>query len=82
MPDHPLLHWHTAALQAQLAELLPGLRVQAVAQVNSTNSALLARARGGDGQAADPSPACWWPSTKAPAVAARARPGSHPPVRH
>ena len=56
MPDHPLLHWHTAALQAQLAALLPGLRVQAVAQINSTNSALLARARGGDGQAADPLP--------------------------
>ena len=56
MPDHPPLHWHTAALQAQLAALLPGLRVQAVAQINSTNSALLARARGGDGQAADPLP--------------------------
>ena len=52
----PLLHWRTAALCAQLAPLLPGLRVQAVAEIHSTNSALLARARGGDGQPADALP--------------------------
>ena len=56
MPVRPLLHWHTAALQAQLAPLLPGLRVQAVAEIDSTSSALLARARGVAGQPADPPP--------------------------
>ena len=53
MAHGPLLHWPTAMLCAQLAPLLPGLRVQAVAEIASTNSALLARARGGDGQPAD-----------------------------
>ena len=56
MPAQPLLHWPTAALRAQLVPLLPGLRVQVVAETLSTNSALLARARGGEGQPADALP--------------------------
>jgi BirA family biotin operon repressor/biotin-[acetyl-CoA-carboxylase] ligase len=39
------LHWGAEALWEQLAPLLPGLSVEVVRSVGSTNSALLARAR-------------------------------------
>jgi len=44
----PLLDWPIAALQAALAPLLPGVRVQAVAETDSTNTELMRRARAGD----------------------------------
>ena len=45
MPSQPTLHWGAEALQAQLAPLLPGLRVEVVASVGSTSTELLERAR-------------------------------------
>src|SRR5690349_19661308 len=44
MPDHPL-HWGAEALWEQLTPLLPGLSVEVVARISSTNTALLERAR-------------------------------------
>src|SRR5262245_17515805 len=44
MPDHPL-HWGAEALWEQLSPLLPGLSVEVVARISSTNTALLERAR-------------------------------------
>ncbi|HJW10220.1 MAG TPA: biotin--[acetyl-CoA-carboxylase] ligase [Albitalea sp.] len=41
----PVLHWNSEALWAELAPLLPGLSIEVVAQIASTNSALLERAR-------------------------------------
>ncbi len=41
----PPLDWGAEALRRQLAPLLPGLSVEVVAQIASTNSALLERAR-------------------------------------
>jgi BirA family biotin operon repressor/biotin-[acetyl-CoA-carboxylase] ligase len=43
----PQLHWGAEALWAQLEPLLPGLSVEVVRQADSTNTRLLARARGG-----------------------------------
>ena len=45
MPGTPALNWGAGALQARLAPLLPGLRVEVVASVGSTNTELLERAR-------------------------------------
>jgi BirA family transcriptional regulator, biotin operon repressor / biotin---[acetyl-CoA-carboxylase] ligase len=45
--------WHTDALWAQLLPHLPGLSVEVVARLPSTNSALLERARGAGQAAAD-----------------------------
>ena len=45
MPSTPSLNWGAGALQARLAPLLPGLRVEVVASVGSTNTELLERAR-------------------------------------
>ena len=42
----PTLAWHAEALQQRLAALLPGIEVDVVASIASTNSALLSRARG------------------------------------
>lgn len=44
MHDHPL-HWGAEALWEQLTPLLPGLSVEVVARIASTNTALLERAR-------------------------------------
>jgi BirA family transcriptional regulator, biotin operon repressor / biotin---[acetyl-CoA-carboxylase] ligase len=44
MPDHPL-RWGAEALWEQLTPDLPGLSVEVVARIASTNSALLERAR-------------------------------------
>jgi len=44
MHDHPL-HWGAEALWEQLTPLLPGLSVEVVARISSTNTALLERAR-------------------------------------
>lgn len=44
MPDHPL-RWGAEALWEQLTPELPGLSVEVVARIASTNSALLERAR-------------------------------------
>src|SRR5438105_5161940 len=44
MPDHPL-RWGAEALWEQLTPLLPGLSVEVVARISSTNTALLERAR-------------------------------------
>jgi len=44
MPDHPL-RWGAEALWEQLSPLLPGLSVEVVARISSTNTALLERAR-------------------------------------
>ena len=44
LPDHPL-RWGAEALWEQLHPLLPGLSVEVVARIGSTNSALLERAR-------------------------------------
>jgi BirA family biotin operon repressor/biotin-[acetyl-CoA-carboxylase] ligase len=44
MPDHPL-RWGAEALWEQLTPQLPGLSVEVVARISSTNSALLERAR-------------------------------------
>ena len=44
MHDHPL-HWGAEALWKQLTPLLPGLSVEVVARISSTNTALLERAR-------------------------------------
>ncbi|CAG1017879.1 BirA family transcriptional regulator, biotin operon repressor / biotin---[acetyl-CoA-carboxylase] ligase [Burkholderiaceae bacterium] len=44
MPDHPL-RWGAEALWEQLTPQLPGLSVEVVARIASTNSALLERAR-------------------------------------
>ena len=46
MPATPALTWHADALQQRLAALLPGLTVQVVVRIGSTNTELLARARG------------------------------------
>ena len=48
MPTGLTMHWGAAALQQRLALLLPGLQVVVVARIESTNTALLARARGLD----------------------------------
>jgi BirA family biotin operon repressor/biotin-[acetyl-CoA-carboxylase] ligase len=45
MPTRHRLSWGAEALQQQLAGLLPGLAVEVVAEVGSTNTALLTRAR-------------------------------------
>ncbi len=42
--EHPL-HWGAEALWEQLSPLLPGLSVEVVARIGSTNTALLERAR-------------------------------------
>ena len=44
----PALNWNAEALWLQLEPLRPGLSVEVVADIASTNSALLARARGAD----------------------------------
>ena len=44
----PVLPWPVEALRAQLAPLLPGVRVQVAAEIDSTNSELMRRARAGD----------------------------------
>jgi BirA family biotin operon repressor/biotin-[acetyl-CoA-carboxylase] ligase len=44
MPEHPL-RWGAEALWEQLTPQLPGLSVEVVARISSTNSALLERAR-------------------------------------
>ncbi|HEV7914738.1 MAG TPA: biotin--[acetyl-CoA-carboxylase] ligase [Albitalea sp.] len=44
MPEHPL-RWGAEALWEQLTPELPGLSVEVVARISSTNSALLERAR-------------------------------------
>src|ERR671929_400254 len=44
MTEHPL-HWGAEALWEQLTPLLPGLSVEVVARISSTNTALLERAR-------------------------------------
>lgn len=44
MPDHPL-RWGAEALWEQLSPVLPGLSVEVVARISSTNTALLERAR-------------------------------------
>ena len=44
MPDHPL-RWGAESLWEQLTPQLPGLSVEVVARIASTNSALLERAR-------------------------------------
>ncbi len=49
MPTLPALVWHADALQQRLSALLPGLTVQVVARIGSTNTELLARARGAGG---------------------------------
>ena len=47
--DAPLgLDWPLDALQGELAELLPGLAVQALPSIDSTNSELMRRVRAGD----------------------------------
>ena len=51
-PLAPALNWHADALRRQLATLWPGLAVEVVAQTGSTNTDLLARARGHDGSSA------------------------------
>ncbi len=43
----PALPWPTAALAEALAPLLPGLTVEAVAEIDSTNTELMRRARAG-----------------------------------
>ncbi len=43
----PALTWPTDALRAQLAPLLPGVDVEVVASIDSTNSELMRRARAG-----------------------------------
>jgi BirA family biotin operon repressor/biotin-[acetyl-CoA-carboxylase] ligase len=45
MPDSRHLHWNAEALWQQLEPLLPGLSVEVVARVESTNTRLLDRAR-------------------------------------
>ena len=45
MANFPETRWDTEALCRQLTPLLPGLRVEVVASIGSTNSELLARAR-------------------------------------
>src|SRR5689334_17909974 len=45
MDDHHPLHWGAEALWEQLTPLLPGLSVEVVARISSTNTALLERAR-------------------------------------
>ncbi len=45
MPALPKPPWNTDALCQQLTALLPGLRVEVVASIGSTNTELLARAR-------------------------------------
>ena len=55
MSATPALAWHTDALQQRLAALLPGLTVVVVRCIGSTNTELLARARGA-GTIADPGP--------------------------
>ncbi|MEO8299635.1 MAG: biotin--[acetyl-CoA-carboxylase] ligase [Burkholderiales bacterium] len=42
------LDWQPERLQAQLHTLLPGIQVQVVAEIGSTNTTLLERARNGD----------------------------------
>src|SRR2546423_5107579 len=44
MPDRPM-RWGAEALWEQLTPLLPGLSVEVVARISSTNTALLERAR-------------------------------------
>src|SRR5438477_9627509 len=44
MPDHPL-RWGAEAVWEQLTPQLPGLSVEVVARISSTNTALLERAR-------------------------------------
>ena len=53
MPDTDHLHWGADALWQQLEPALPGLSVEVVARVASTNSLLLERARN-SGRAAEP----------------------------
>ena len=43
----PTLSWPTDALRAQLAPLLPGIGVEVVGEIDSTNSELMRRARAG-----------------------------------
>ncbi len=45
MPDRPAIHWGAEALWEQLVPLLPGLSVEVVHRLISTNTALLERAR-------------------------------------
>jgi BirA family biotin operon repressor/biotin-[acetyl-CoA-carboxylase] ligase len=51
-PTGPLL-WHADALWQQLLPQLPGLSVEILAQVDSTNTLLLERARAGSGRRQD-----------------------------
>jgi BirA family biotin operon repressor/biotin-[acetyl-CoA-carboxylase] ligase len=44
------LHWHADVLWQQLVPYLPGLSVEVLARVESTNSLLIDRARGGGGR--------------------------------
>jgi BirA family biotin operon repressor/biotin-[acetyl-CoA-carboxylase] ligase len=48
MTTSPTLQWGAEALWERLEPLLPGLSVEVVRQADSTNTRLLARARGGD----------------------------------
>jgi BirA family biotin operon repressor/biotin-[acetyl-CoA-carboxylase] ligase len=50
MPDSQHLHWDSEALWQELAPLLPGLSVEVLASVDSTNTRLLERARLSSGQ--------------------------------
>ena len=50
MPDSPHLSWGAQALWQQLSPLLPGLSVEVLASVDSTNTRLLERARRSSGQ--------------------------------
>lgn len=49
------LHWGAEALWQQLEPLLPGLSVEVVARMGSTNTELLERVRGGQRRSDDPS---------------------------
>jgi len=46
--NRPALPWPTAALGEALAPLLPGISVEAVAEIDSTNTELMRRARAGE----------------------------------
>ena len=45
MPDGHQLHWGAGALWQELEALLPGVSVEVVARIDSTNTRLLERAR-------------------------------------
>ena len=49
-PTAAPLHWHADVLWQQLVPYLPGLSVEVLARVESTNSLLIERARGGGGR--------------------------------